>query len=476
MPRLSELADLLIKSRVIPRSQWEEAIQACGENLPRILEYLVQRPPFWWDGPAPAPPGLTDYQRDIIQARFDENELHLLRRDLVLNQFLLLERLGQGGQGEVYRSRQLNPPRYAAVKVLIRDTESRRKRFEQEARAMIRIQHPAVARFYLYERIRDLNSEPTDEYLIAMEFVNGTDLQRLVRQSGPVPWPFAVHWISELLAGLDFIHQSGFIHRDVKPENIMIVGPVPSVGVHPDQTNAKLLDFGAVNRVGAAVERTSGNRVFVGTMEYAAPEQWNGEIVVQSDLYALGGALFFMLTGRHVFRKDRREATSYMQAHLHEEAPDIQDFNPETPPEVNQLYRQMIAKKPQDRGTASELRDAFLKLKVRHSPPPAAPPVSELPQGPLRGKTATDANAPASPRKQPRRRRSKATEAKAPNPSMRVADSIISFLEGIFVPSHIRLPSDAGLGLTERLALLFRQPLFLVVLFVILVVLIICLW
>src|SRR5580704_9592114 len=248
MPRLSDLADILIKCRVISKKQWDEAAQAGSNDLTRILEHLAKQTPIWWDGP-PGPPGLTEYQRDIIQSRFDENELKLLRRDVALNQFLLLDRLGQGGQGEVYRSRQLNPPRFAAVKILIRDTEARRKRFEQEARAMIRIQHPSVARFYLYERIRDANGEPTDEYLIAMEFVKGTDLQQLVRKIGPIPWPYAVHWVCNILSGLELIHQNGFIHRDVKPENVMIVGPLPGPGVTWEETAAKLLDFGAANRV-----------------------------------------------------------------------------------------------------------------------------------------------------------------------------------------------------------------------------------
>ncbi|HEV3383396.1 MAG TPA: serine/threonine-protein kinase, partial [Gemmata sp.] len=248
MPRLSELADILIKCRVISKKQWDEAAHAGSNDLTRILEHLAKQTPSWWDGP-PGPPGLTEYQRDIIQSRFEDNELKLLRRDLALNQFLLLDRLGQGGQGEVYRSRQLNPPRFAAVKILIRDTESRRKRFEQEARAMIRIQHPSVARFYLYERIRDAGGDPTDEYLIAMEFVKGTDLQQLVRKIGPIPWPYTVHWVCNVLSGLEVIHQNGFIHRDVKPENVMIIGPHPGPGVSWDETAAKLLDFGAANRV-----------------------------------------------------------------------------------------------------------------------------------------------------------------------------------------------------------------------------------
>lgn len=474
MPRLADLADVLIKSRVVSKQQWEKAALACGDDLSRILEYLGKLSPVWWEGPSPAPPGLTEYQRERIQSRFDEDELTSLRRDLALNQFVLLDKLGHGGQGEVYRSRQLNPPRYAAVKVLIRDTENRRKRFEQEARAMIRIQHPAVARFYLYERIRDANSDPTDEYLIAMEYVNGTDLQRLVRQIGPIPWPFAVYWMSELLGGLAFIHRSGFIHRDVKPENVMIVGPHPGQGVSPEQTGAKLLDFGAVNRVGATLERNGGSRIFVGTMEYAAPEQWTGDIVVASDLYALAGTLFFMLTGRYAYKRDRRDPMTFMNAHLHEPAPSIQDFNPEVPQEIESLFHQMMAKNHRERGTADELREQFLKLRPREaaSPPPPVPPKTAA--QPNRAK-ALELDSPLPIKVIPSLRdRPIPYDGKNQNQSFELADIVLSYLERIFIPAHLRPPPEADVGFTERLMVMCRQPRFLIFLALVVVILIVC--
>src|SRR5688572_14721019 len=126
MSSLPDLADVLTDCRVVTPEQWEQAAQIGGDDLGLVLDALGAGPPGWWDGKPPAPPGLTDYQRGIIEHRFENDELHLLRRDLALNQFLLLEKLGQGGQGEVYRGRQFNPPRVVAVKTLIRDTEVRR--------------------------------------------------------------------------------------------------------------------------------------------------------------------------------------------------------------------------------------------------------------------------------------------------------------------------------------------------------------
>jgi eukaryotic-like serine/threonine-protein kinase len=473
MPRLAELADILVKCQVISRSQWAAAARVGREDLSRILALLTKNAPSWWESPPPAPPGLTEYQRDIIRSRFDDNELHFLRRDLALNQFLLLDKLGQGGQGEVYRSRQLNPSRFAAVKILTRDTESRRKRFEQEARAMIKIQHPNVARFYLYERIRDADGDPTDEYLIAMEFVNGTDLQQLVRKIGPIPWPFAVQWICDMLSGLVVIHESGFIHRDVKPENVMIVGPHPGPGVSREETAAKLLDFGAVNRIGEPVKLDgSAPRVFVGTMEYASPEQWAGEIVIASDIYALGGTLFYMLTGQHAFKKDRRDPIAFMNAHTREAVPNILAFNQTVPPELNRLFQQMMAKNHKERGTATELLGEFQRLRPRDAAAASSPQPTSATFNPVRAKSTTVEPTRSTEIVQPKRPAVAAPEMKIHNPVLRMADRCLSFLERIFIPGHLRARPGADVAILERLIALLRRPLVLAILGVILLILI----
>src|SRR4051812_28746208 len=115
MPELADVAEVLVGCRVLTRQQWDQAARG-GNDLPAVLDALAKQKPHWWDGKPPAPPGLTEYQRDMIEARFADDELDHLARDLARNQFLLLGKLGEGGQGAVYKGRQLNPPRYAAVK------------------------------------------------------------------------------------------------------------------------------------------------------------------------------------------------------------------------------------------------------------------------------------------------------------------------------------------------------------------------
>jgi serine/threonine protein kinase len=453
MPELSELGDLLVSCRVITRDQWETAASSSRGDLRRLLDHISKTAPYWWEGSAHAPAGLTEYQRDIIESRFNDDELELLRRDLALNSFLLLDKLGHGGQGEVYRARQLNPPRYAAVKVLIRDTESRRRRFEQEARAMIRIQHPAVARFYLYERIRGPGGQPTNEYLIAMEFVKGTDLQQLVRRVGPVPLDFALRWLSELLEGLALIHQKGFIHRDIKPENVMIIGPPPGPDILPEETAAKLLDFGAAKQVDDEADASATAGLFVGTIEYAAPEQWQGKIELASDLYALGGTLFYMLTGRHPYKKDRRDPLAYRNAHLREEVPNILAHNPKIPPEVNDLCQKMMAKDHRERGAAAELLEDIRRLRYRESEPAPPPPVA-LPRASL-------ALPPPPSRPVPIKRKDQVE-----NPLSRAADPVLGLLERLFIPADMRPRHGDELPFQERVTVLLRRPLVLLILLV----------
>ena len=454
MAQLTELAEILIGCRVVSKAQWKAAAQP-GADLDSILEHIASEPPHWWDGKQPTPPGLTDYQQNIIRVRFQDNELDLLRRDLALNQFILLDKLGQGGQGEVFRARQLNPPRYAAVKTLIRETDIRRQRFEQEARAMMKIQHPSVAQFYLYERLRTADGEPTNEYLIAMELVNGIELHRLVLREGRVPWPFAVRWTIELLGGLAAIHRSGLIHRDVKPENVMIVGPRPGPDVSPEDTAAKLLDFGAVKTLDEpGDEKPALETMFVGTMEYAAPEQWTGQLLQASDIYGLGGTLFVMLARRTPFHKRDRDRLAYMQSHLHDEVPDITRFNPDVPAEVNRLFKKMMAKDPDERGAAAELIEEFRKLLPRAagiSPiiPKASPRTKPTPQ-------------PKSPPPRVVKR------SEPHNPLYRVADALLAPLEHLFIPGHLRPQSGEEPSLPERFLALLRRPVVLLLLVVLL--------
>ncbi|HUR55483.1 MAG TPA: serine/threonine-protein kinase, partial [Gemmataceae bacterium] len=420
-----------------------------------LMSALAATTPWWWDGRPPAPPGLTEYQSDAIQTRFADDKLHRLRRALVMNQFLLLDHLGEGGQGRVYRGRQLRPSREVAIKILTQDTEDRRKRFEQEARAMMQVRHPAVARCYLYERLRQENGEVTDDYLIALEYIDGTDLQRLVRREGPVPWRFAVWWVANLLEGLHHVHAGGFIHRDVKPENVMIVGPHPTEeGVDYEQTAAKLLDLGAAKPVGAETDNITRQGIFIGTPEYAPPEQWNqtDSLSPASDVYALGGTLFYALTGRSPYQKAVRDALAYLTSHMNDPVPNIREHNATVPAEVNDVFRKMMAKEPAERGGTLELAVELRALLDHVRTPRTKAKAREGSAEPRR--SGPNPTPPAAPKPKPTTRRDDEN-----------GGGLLGLLERILLPADQRTAtSDMSAG--ERLTVLIRRPMTIVLLLV----------
>jgi serine/threonine protein kinase len=456
MPTLSQLGDVLTACRIATPERWQRAVKLGAGDLAKTLDALSAFTPDWWvpgdDGGADAPPGLTDYQRDVIQLWFDGTE-SAIQRQLALNQFIILEKLGQGGQGAVFKARQLNPSRYVAVKTLTQDTENGRMRFEQEALAMIKVQHPGVARFYLYERVRDALGKPTDEYLIAMEYVEGTDLHRMLQWLGPVAWPFVARWAIDLLGGLAVIHENGFVHRDVKPANVMILGAAPEPGVPPRSTAAKLLDFGAVKQ---AADATAARRIFVGTREYAPPEQWAEQVVPASDIYALGATLFQALTGRPPYQVPDRDATLFRKAHARAPIPDARSINPAVPGGISRILTRMLAKQPSDRGTPAELIEAFRALLPPEDragtytePPRAARPAQPVP-------TEKPPVQKPEPAPQP--------QVEHHDPLHRAVNAVFGLFERIYIPPHLRPTPGHEPPVVERVAALVRRPLLLLTL------------
>lgn len=460
MPTVSELGRILIATRVVSAPRWQRATQGAAGKLGAILNALAAEPPEWWPNGSPdAPPGLTDYQRSVIEL-WVEGAADGLARQLALNQFLLLEKLGEGGQGEVYRARQLNPSRFVAVKTLTQDSEKGRRRFEQEARAMMRIQHPSVARFHLYERLRDAAGKPTDEYLIAMEFVDGTDLSRLVHTSGSVPWGFAAKWAVNILDGLAVIHKSGFIHRDIKPGNVMIVGPPPEPGSSTAASSAKLLDFGAVKPAAAEASAAGRKRVFVGTREYAPPEQWLEKVVPASDLYALGATLYLAVTGQPPYWVEGRDANAFMKAHTHAPIPEPRELVPDMPEEFAEVLRRMLAKSADERGSAAELAEEFREFL------PEAERVRPVGPSPPR---ARPLQAAPTPIPTPKDKQASSTEHSVLHP-------VLAAFERVYLPPALRPPAGHEPPTPERIAALLRRPLLLLTLLVLFGVAVLLIW
>lgn len=221
-----------------------------------------------------------------------------LRRSVIrarrLGQYTLLEKLGQGGMGVVYRAEHQMLRRPTAVKLLAPGTagEEALRRFEREAQLTARLTNPHTISIYDYGRT------PEGAFYYVMEYLDGYDLDRLVREAGPLPPGRVVHILEQVCEALAEAHGIGLVHRDIKPANIL----VSDRGGIPDF--AKVLDFGLVKDVaGSDGTRLTRENVLAGTPEYLAPEaiREGPSSDPRSDLYALGAVAYYLLTGTPVF-------------------------------------------------------------------------------------------------------------------------------------------------------------------------------
>ncbi len=268
-------------------------------------------------------------------------------RGLLLGPYQVLAPIGRGGMGTVYLARDSRTQTLMAIKILppkkAREEERMLARFQREMEMCQRVAHPHLTRTYAVG-VQD------GVYYIAMEFIPGMSLYRLVSDQGPLAVPRAARLFAEVAVGLHSAHRQGLIHRDLKPSNIIVT----------PNDHAKVLDLGlALIQGEAPADRTvvGGQGYVVGTMDYLAPEQADDptKVDARADVYSLGCTLYFALTGRPPFPGGiTREKIA---RHRSDEPPPIIQLNPDVPPAFNVLVRKMMAKRPEQRfATAEELR------------------------------------------------------------------------------------------------------------------------
>jgi serine/threonine-protein kinase len=233
-----------------------------------------------------------------ILATLISNVTFHLRRSIArarrLGQYTLLEKIGSGGMGVVYRAEHEMLRRPTAIKLLLPQSagEESLRRFEREAQQTARLTNPHTVSVY------DFGRTPEGAFYYVMEYLDGVDLERLVREEGPVPPGRVVHVLRQVCEALAEAHSVGLIHRDIKPANILLSewGGVSDF--------AKVVDFGLVKEVNESEDaRLTREDVFAGTLHYLAPEtiQAGSSPDPRSDLYALGAVAYYLLTGGPVF-------------------------------------------------------------------------------------------------------------------------------------------------------------------------------
>jgi serine/threonine protein kinase len=245
-------------------------------------------------------------------------------------------RLGRGGMGILYLALEPGLERRVALKLIAPEAaadEVFARRFAEESRIAAAIEHPNVVPIYAA-------GEEDGVPWIAMRYVAGSDLARRLAQQGRLDPAQAVALIAQLGNGLDAIHASGLVHRDVKPANVLLSG-------EPDNEHAYITDFGVARNVATESGLTQTGR-FVGTLDYVAPEQISGEeIDARVDVYALGCLLYKLLTGEVPFPREGEAARLY--AHLNDPPPAPSLYVPSLPTALDDVVVRAMAKAPGDR-------------------------------------------------------------------------------------------------------------------------------
>lgn len=391
-PTLARFVDGLLQSQLLSPAQGEEVVRLkdSGLNARELAQEVLRR--AW----------LTPFQvNQICQGHAGE---------LTIGPFILLERLGEGGMGQVFKARQKVLDRVVALKVIRKECLANPKailRFQREIRAAGQLNHANIVRAYDADEVNGT-------WYIAMEYIDGADLSKLIKKQGPLPVEQACDYIRQAALGLQHASERGLVHRDLKPANLLVgtaiasdrrrssgLIPRPASGVINRASMAqqypwgivKILDMGLARCDETAMYRASTHLTQLGTLmgtpEYIAPEQARDSHTsdVRADLYSLGCTLYFLLTGQPPFPDGT--LTEKLLQHQIETPPPVEQVRREkllawkgerakkemlpVPPAVVAIVNKLLAKRPEDRHQtpielANELQAIVKQLAEQAAP------------------------------------------------------------------------------------------------------------
>jgi eukaryotic-like serine/threonine-protein kinase len=252
---------------------------------------------------------------------------------LIGERYELEELVGTGGMSSVYRAHDRMLERHVALKVLHEQFTADGdyvERFRREARAVAQLSHPNIVT--VIDR-----GEQDDRQFIVFEYVDGENLKSLVEREGPLPEAEAIALTHQIARALSFAHGQGLVHRDVKPQNVLLNG----------DGQAKVTDFGIARSIDVHGSLTQTGTV-MGTSDYISPEQARGaHVEAQSDIYSLGVVLYELLTGEVPFPGDNFVAVA--MRHINEPVPSVLAKRPEISPRLDAVVQRAMAKDPDDR-------------------------------------------------------------------------------------------------------------------------------
>jgi len=287
------------------------------------------------------------------------------------------ERLSEGGMGTVYRGTHVLMDKTVAVKVLRASLAADEKivaRFSREARAASKILHPHAI------SVTDFGEDEKGTVFLVMEFLGGQTLKELIRNEGPMPLPRVVEIMRQVGGALDEAHGQGVVHRDLKSDNIMMLGT-------PGADYAKVLDFGIAKIKEPDGEYDPGLTspdLVIGTPQYMSPEQCSQspDIDARSDIYSLGVIIYEMLVGHVPFTGE--SPTAIMLKHLQHPAPSILDERPDLPPGVVNVVSRALEKRPENRyESIGQMVEALAKAAGIELPTPSYPEMKPVTAAPV---------------------------------------------------------------------------------------------
>ncbi len=354
-PTIADFLETVRKSGLLDAARLDEATAAWPDRSVPLPDELVQ--------------SLIDAE---LLTKWQTDQLRRGRhKGFVLGKYRLLRLIGAGGMSSVYLGEHTTLHSKVAIKVLpIKrvDQSSYLARFEREAQASARLNHPNIVRAF------DLDTSGSIHF-IAMEYVAGIDLHAKVKQDGPLPLRQAVDYVRQAALGLQYAHEEGLVHRDIKPANLIL----------DDRGTVKILDLGLAFAKGEddeSLTQEHGEKV-LGTADYLSPEQAKDshKADARSDIYALGCTFHYLLTGRPPFAKGT--LAERIQAHLRTPPPNLLEERPDTPPALVELFFRMMEKHPDARPhTAREVATtlaAWLAANEATGPQSRAEPPRRLP-------------------------------------------------------------------------------------------------
>jgi uncharacterized protein (TIGR03067 family) len=366
--------------------------------------------------------------------------------------YQILEKLGHGGMGVVYKAQHRLMERVVALKVLnskLLDRPASIERFRREVKGAARLIHPNIVTAY------DAEQAGASHFLV-MEYVPGISLARLVEEQGPMPVSVASAYIRQAALGLQHAFECGMVHRDIKPQNLMVVSADLNTTHQSPLTNhqIKILDFGlarfvsetVVEDVGQAASLPAGGltqaSTLMGTPEYIAPEQAQSasSADIRADIYSLGCTFYHLLAGHAPF--PHGSAGQKVKAHLEETPKPVGEIRPEVPAELARVLDKMMVKDPAKRyQTPAEVAQA-LALFIKEAPITIAkPPIAAAP---------------------PRRRRLRSALATSLAVTLAVVGSLFFPLVQDFAQTVIRIATNTGVleieADDERLEVTIKQP------------------